>query len=300
MFKSLFVMTNYNFSTAKALRVQMTQASGLSVSEVRQRAEKFGRNEFTSLQPQAILQQVLADLKTATALGLLALSSLLWADHVILPAMTVLSVLVSLLSFQVVHMMRFNRIVKKIQTITQTEFLVIRSGLSRRITGAQLVPGDIILLATGDYLPANVSFFEDSDIQLNATTATIGTQVISGEGFAVVMATGKDLIATPSFAVLKVQKMQAILNLAASALVKVQQFFKGFKQTKSTQTTTATTTVSPEIMIQNLTAGSANQYGDQVDSSDFRQQTSIVLTYESSLDGPALTSTDQPALLAAA
>ncbi|MCH4171052.1 MAG: cation-transporting P-type ATPase [Lactobacillus sp.] len=298
MFKSLFVMANYNFSTAKALRVQMTQASGLSVSEVRQRAEKFGANEFTTLKPQAILKQVLADLKTATVLGLLALSSLLWADQVILPAMIILSVLVSLLSFQVAQTLRFNRIVKKIQTITQTEFLVIRSGLSRRITGAQLVPGDILLLATGDYLPANVNFFEDSDIQLNTTTATIGSQVISGEGFAVVMATGKALIATPSLAVLKVQKMQAVFNFLTSVVAKIQQFCQGLKKTKPTQVTT--TTVSPKIMIQNLTAGFVPQFGDQVDSTDFRQQTSIVLTYESSLDGPALTSTNRPALLVAA
>ncbi len=93
---------------------------------------------------------------------------------------------------------------------------VLRSGTVRQVPAAQLVPGDVILLEAGDILPADCRLVESFSVRVNNATVTgeslpisrdadpcdasdpmhsrntllAGTSLVSGEGKALVFATG--------------------------------------------------------------------------------------------------------------
>lgn len=110
---------------------------------------------------------------------------------------------------------RSQRIMEKFQHLLPLQVDVLRDGKRQRLLAAQLVPGDIIFLAEGDKVPADARLIEvnglkvdhssitgESEPQLRSidntheniletrNVALSGTLVLSGDGKAVIFATG--------------------------------------------------------------------------------------------------------------
>ena len=56
--------------------------------------------------------------------------------------------------------------------MTVTEASILRSGEVRRIPSVELVPGDIVLLQSGDKVPADLRLFRSRDLQIDESTLT--------------------------------------------------------------------------------------------------------------------------------
>ncbi len=55
---------------------------------------------------------------------------------------------------------------------TLTEASVVRSGELRRISSTELVPGDIVLVQSGDKVPADLRLFQCRDLQVDESALT--------------------------------------------------------------------------------------------------------------------------------
>jgi Mg2+-importing ATPase len=205
-------------TTAVLLDVQ-SAPNGLAQSEAEQRLEKHGPNAVAAEEGHGRRELLIKALLNPLVilLAILAIVSLLTGDSRAAVVMTIMVILGVSLRFA--QESRADSAAKKLRAMIKVTATVLRDGVSHEIPLAHLVPGDVISLAAGDMIPADIRLLTSKDlfvIQASLTgesmpvekfdapepesrTSTLelknicflGTSVESGTGTAVVVATGE-------------------------------------------------------------------------------------------------------------
>ncbi len=146
--------------------------TGLTAKEAAIRLETHGPNELPRNElrsPFRIVFEVLKEPMLALLLGgglvYLALGDT--AEALILLAFALLSVLIT-----VVQEVRTERVLEALRDLTSPRALVIRDGEHIRIAGREVVPGDIVLLAEGDRVPADARLVDAHDLMADESLLT--------------------------------------------------------------------------------------------------------------------------------
>jgi Mg2+-importing ATPase len=194
-----------------------TSREGLSTEEVRRRQEEHGKNEFHVFETH--WWQVLLHQFTSPFIYLLGLSAALafglgeTIDAIMIAAFIAINT--GLGFAQEYHS---ERSLKRLRRFVVAKTRVRRQGREATVDSRELVPGDIVLVETGDMFHADVRFFEEEGLQVDESVLTgesvpiqkiatqlpgktsavfeatnmgfSGTSVVSGSGVGMVVATG--------------------------------------------------------------------------------------------------------------
>lgn len=191
---------------------------GLSTEEAEQRLKTFGRNELEEKPRPTFLQLVIAQLNNFIVILLIVASiiSALLGDYVEAGAILLIVILNAVLG--VVQENRAEEALAALKKLASPEAQVLRDGVRKSIPASELVPGDMVFLEAGNYVPADLRLVdavnlrveeaaltgESVPVQKNATlvldreatlgdrknTAFAGTVVSYGRGKGVVVSTG--------------------------------------------------------------------------------------------------------------
>ena len=201
-----------------------TRESGLTETEAAERLEKYGPNEVGQEKQHGWVWRLGLALRNPLVilLGVLAILTFATAgeasDYVggwVMVAMVVLGV-----GLRFVQETRADAAAAKLKAMISVTTMVIRDGQPREIPLGQVVPGDLIKLAAGDMIPADMRVISAKDLFLIQASLTgesmpvekadaretsvgksplewsnvcyLGTSVESGAALAVVTATGRD------------------------------------------------------------------------------------------------------------
>jgi Mg2+-importing ATPase len=199
-----------------------TSCQGLSAAEARARRESHGQNTLTEPEGQAgpaiLLRAMLNPL--VLLLAVLGASSLATGDAAsagIMAAMLVIGV-----GLRFVQEWRAATAVAGLRTLIGVRATVVRDGVPAETPLVDLVLGDVVMLAAGDMIPADVRLLSAKDLFVAQATFTgesfpvekhadrddeaasspldlknlcwLGTSVSSGTGTAVVVATGRQTL----------------------------------------------------------------------------------------------------------
>lgn len=196
-----------------------TSSGGLAASEAAKRAEACGPNLLRPTKKKGVLLEFLGQFKSPLVLLLLFAAGLSFflgnkTDTVIILIIVFLS---GLLSFCQEH--HATSAMAKLLAMVQARAKVLRDGNPIDILLKEIVPGDVVLLAGGDVIPADCLLLEHKDLFVDEAALTgesypvekeagvltadtplarrlntlfMGTHVISGTGKAVVVQTGKE------------------------------------------------------------------------------------------------------------
>ncbi|WP_003541582.1 calcium-transporting P-type ATPase, PMR1-type [Desulfotomaculum nigrificans] len=145
---------------------------GLDEQEARQRIEQFGLNKLVSSRRTPPWKMFLDQLKDFMVLVLIAatiVSGLLgeWADAITIMIIVLIN---AILGF--VQEFRAEKSMEALKALTAPEARVIRGGIERKLPAAELVPGDIVLLDTGDRVPADLRLLEISNLEVEESALT--------------------------------------------------------------------------------------------------------------------------------
>jgi Ca2+-transporting ATPase len=192
--------------------------TGLSPEEAAQRLEKYGRNELREKPGATFFQMVIAQLNNFVTILLIvaAVISALLGDYVEAGAILLIVVLNAVLG--VVQESRAEEALAALKKLASPEAQVLRGGHRVPVPAGELVPGDLVFLEAGNYIPADVRLIETVNlrieeaaltgesvaVQKNAAlvlddqislgdrknTAFMGTVVSYGRGRGVIVATG--------------------------------------------------------------------------------------------------------------
>jgi len=138
---------------------------GLSSDEAAKRQEKFGPNELQAqgrVSPWTILLEQFKNVLIIILLLATALSAFL-GHGIEAIAITVIVLFAVILGF--IQEFRAERAIEALREMAAPSATVIRDGREERIPARDLVPGDLILLATGDKVPADARLTEAINLQ---------------------------------------------------------------------------------------------------------------------------------------
>ncbi|MGT2932649.1 magnesium-translocating P-type ATPase [Streptococcus catagoni] len=199
-----------------------TSHQGLSSEEAEERLDLYGYNKVDSQKPLTVFQILWKSICDTFILVMLALMTVSFLTEdiesaLVMLAMVSISILISFL--QEYKSQKASIALKELIENTAT---VYRGGLQTEIPMDEVVPGDLVKLATGDMIPADSIIVEAKDLFINQSSLTgesipvektvenkgqeqsaifdqqnlifMGSDVISGAGKALVLKTGQNTL----------------------------------------------------------------------------------------------------------
>jgi P-type Ca2+ transporter type 2C len=155
----------HTLSVEESLESLESGPRGLTSDEAAKRLEKFGPNELQAqahISAWAILLEQFKNVLIIILLLATALSAFL-GHGVEAIAITVIVLFAVILGF--IQEYRAERAIEALREMAAPNATVIRDGIEQRVPAREVVPGDVILLATGDKIPADARLTEAVNLQ---------------------------------------------------------------------------------------------------------------------------------------
>jgi magnesium-transporting ATPase (P-type) len=166
----------YDLSVDEVIRKLETSAEGLDPDAAQQRLQAQGANEIEFKKTPTWLRflrqfndpMVILLLVTAGVTGTLtALGSHMLPDTIVIISVVILN---AVLGF--VQEGKAEGALDALRDMMVQECLVIRAGQQHRMPARELVPGDMVILESGNKIPADVRFFEINNIHVDESALT--------------------------------------------------------------------------------------------------------------------------------
>ena len=148
---------------------------GLSQGEGARRLAGYGENKLEKAKPPGLFRQVLAQLRDPMILVLLAAAALSffagggqdWLDTAIILLIVVFNTVISVSQED-----NARKALEALEKLAAPRARVLREGVERRLESTHLVPGDILLLEAGDYVPADGRILWAAGLQTDEAAMT--------------------------------------------------------------------------------------------------------------------------------
>ncbi|MDR2073999.1 MAG: HAD-IC family P-type ATPase [Oscillospiraceae bacterium] len=194
-----------------------TSTEGLILHDANQRLIKFGKNKLPEGPKNSIIKKFLLQFNNSLIYVLLGASVLTFVMNHMLDTFVILGVVIINAIVGFIQENKAERALDGIKNLLSLKSNVIRNGERFEISAENLVPGDIILLATGDKIPADIRLTKVSNLKTDESSLTgesdaiikstkicekrtvlserecmvfAGTTIVSGSAVGVVVGTG--------------------------------------------------------------------------------------------------------------
>lgn len=150
-----------------------TSATGLTEEQVNQRLQQYGLNRLTEEKRITPFMLFLSQFKSVLVIMLIIsalISGLILEEVVDATLITIIIVINAILGF--VQEYRAEQAIEALKKMTAQKAIVTRSGAEQVINAEELVPGDIILIETGDRVPADARVFESINLRTDEAPLT--------------------------------------------------------------------------------------------------------------------------------
>ncbi|MBR5587078.1 MAG: cation-translocating P-type ATPase [Clostridia bacterium] len=154
--------------------------NGLSRKEAAKRLERFGENRFETRRRSGVIKSFFGQLSDTMVIMLLvavALSltlSYVSGDGEYLDAVIILAIVIFNATIGVIQEFKAENALEELEKMNSPTTTVLRDGAEEKIKTSEVVPGDIVLLSAGDYVPADARLIE-------AVMLTVDESALTGE-----------------------------------------------------------------------------------------------------------------------
>lgn len=145
---------------------------GLSVDEAKARLEQYGANQLTAAEgvsPWKLLLNQFKNILILILLGASVLSGVL-GHGVEAIAIAVIVLFAVILGF--IQEFRAERAIEALRQMAAPTATVVREGQEMEIPAAEIVPGDILIITTGDKIPADARLIEVVNLKIEEAALT--------------------------------------------------------------------------------------------------------------------------------
>jgi Mg2+-importing ATPase len=210
----------WSMSNSDVLEQLDSSEKGLNPDQVQERLSRFGVNEIGKKKVRTGLLIFLSQFKNPLVLILLAATIISTLVGKVTDGIIILVIVTINGALGFFQEYRSEKAVERLGKYITFTAKVARGGEKRSVNTRELVPGDIVILANGDVVPADLRLLDVDDLSIDESSLTgesypankissevsgeappmhelkniafMGTYVREGQGIGVVIATGKD------------------------------------------------------------------------------------------------------------
>ena len=151
--------------------------NGLTSEEVAQRQEKIGLNELKAAKKKSLIVKFLEQFKDFMIIILIIAAIVSGAISIaqgeaITDSIIILVVVIANAIIGVAQEAKAEKSLEALQKLSGHEAKVIRDGNTKVIPSRELVPGDIVVLDTGDFVPADLRIIEAINLKAQESSLT--------------------------------------------------------------------------------------------------------------------------------
>ncbi|WIV13799.1 cation-translocating P-type ATPase [Proteiniborus sp. MB09-C3] len=146
--------------------------TGLTTEEANSRLQKYGENKLKGKPKKSLISLFLAQLKDMLIYVLLGATVITIAIGEYGDAIIILLVVILNAVIGVVQEYKAGKAIEALQQMTTPKTLVRRDGEVKEINSEQIVPGDIVIIDAGRYIPADIRLIESANLQIEESALT--------------------------------------------------------------------------------------------------------------------------------
>ena len=210
----------FNMDKDSVLKKLATQVSGLSEQDAADRLSRLGRNTIESEKRISLLRRIINQMTNVMVLilAIAAVIALMVGD--VKSTLIVVAVLIMNAALGVAQESKAEKAIESLRNLTSPDAVVRRDGQERKIKAEELVIGDVVLIESGNHIPADIRLLESINLKIEEAALTgesvpvdkysnkvqddkaglgdqinmafTGTSVVYGRGAGVVVATGME------------------------------------------------------------------------------------------------------------
>ena len=166
-------------------KLKTDKRGGLAKEEVENRQKKYGKNKLKEKQKETILMRFIKQFNDFMII-ILIIASIISAgvsymqgendyiDSIIIIAIVILNAIMG-----VIQETKAEKSIEALQKMTPRKTKVIREGKTKEINAEELVPGDIVILEAGNYVPADSRIIEAHNLKIEESSLTGETEAVS-------------------------------------------------------------------------------------------------------------------------
>jgi Ca2+-transporting ATPase len=158
--------------TEEALNSLNVKQDGLSQEEAQKRFLQYGPNELQKEKGASSIRMFFEQFTDILIVILLIATALsLWMGEIV-DAIVIMAIVLATAVLGFVEEFRSEKAVEALKKMTAPTAMVLRGGKELKIQTGEIVPGDVILLYTGDKVPADARLIEAINLKIDEAALT--------------------------------------------------------------------------------------------------------------------------------
>lgn len=153
--------------------LEVDDKKGLANGVAEMRLLQYGRNVISSVEKPSYFKRLLGQLKSKTVIALMVIAllsfavSLMYREADFFAPLLIIAIVIINAAISAYHLHSCDNALDSMKSITNPSVTVLREGIVRTVNSATLVPGDIILLETGDFISADARIIDSNEFRCN-------------------------------------------------------------------------------------------------------------------------------------
>ncbi|ETV97680.1 calcium-transporting P-type ATPase, PMR1-type [Aphanomyces invadans] len=162
---------------AKEFDVDVTQ--GLGLAQISNRQKQYGRNVLENDEPESLVMKFLDQFKNPLNLLLVGSGGVSVLMGHLDDAISIVVALTIVVTVAFVQEYRSEKTLDALKELVPPRARAVRDGQTCEIDASDLVPGDVVVLSTGDRIPADARLVEAIDLDVDESSLTGETHVVT-------------------------------------------------------------------------------------------------------------------------
>lgn len=165
-------------------KLQTNRKEGLELKEVKERQQKYGKNKIKDKPKESFITKFLKQFNDFMIIILIiasivsAVISYLEGENNYIDSIIIIAIVILNAVMGVVQEAKAEKSIEALQEMTPPRAKVIRDGIENEINAEDLVPGDIVILEAGNYVPADGRIIESFNLKIEESSLTGETEPV--------------------------------------------------------------------------------------------------------------------------
>lgn len=168
-------------------KLETDRRNGITKEEAKRRQQKYGKNKLKDKPKESIFIKFIKQFNDFMIIILIiasvisAVISRLQGENDYIDSIIIIAIVVLNAIMGVIQEAKAEKSIEALQEMTPPKAKVIRDGITNEINAEELVPGDIIMLEAGNYVPADSRIIESFNLKIEESSLTGETEPVLKE-----------------------------------------------------------------------------------------------------------------------